>query len=269
MKKKMKTILSLCAIFVMMCSVFVNADSYSSWRYTGNINGYKYKYRSGIMNYSGSVRARAHTEVTNGKSAPKGYMAARTYLYQKGGLLKASSNWVKNSSKMVGMDIAGAEYSSNTGAFYCIAKFKYKKNSTSYSSVYTAYETSCVGPLGSKGSAETATSNIANLLDVSELKKISIIKESDDGHTYGSGMCTELGMKCPDFIAAIGESGIEGYVKSKDLEISDETGASIIEMEPGDVNLSFIPLYSESGKIIGKFKLETRCYAVEDGGNNK
>lgn len=103
----------------------------------------------------------------------------------------------------------------------------------------------------------------------SVLKNISIIKESDDGHTYGSGMCTELGMKCPDFIAAIGESGIEGYVKSKDLEISDETGASIIEMEPGDVNLSFIPLYSESGKIIGKFKLETRCYAVEDGGNTK
>ena len=263
MKNRFKSIVAMCTLLVMMCSAFVNADSYSSWKYTGSINGYKYRYRSGIMNYTGEVQARAHTEVTNGKTAPKGYMAARTYLYQKGGALKASSSWAKNSSAHVGIDIAGASYAATSGSYYCIAKFKYKKNSTDYSSVYTANKTGNVSPLKAK-SKNTLPSDVIDSMSNVEKEELSAVIIDKDGFTYGSGLRTLMNLDCPDYIAAIGEDGVEGYVSSKELAAEDDQNATIIEMRPGQRDVRFINLYSNRGEIIGKFRIETNCIALDD-----
>ena len=60
------------------------------------------------------------------------------------------------------------------------------------------------------------------------------------------------------------EDGVEGYVSSKELAAEDDQNATIIEMRPGQRDVRFINLYSDRGEIIGKFRIETNCIALDD-----
>lgn len=86
---------------------------------------------------------------------------------------------------------------------------------------------------------------------------VSSYPVNESGMTYGSGLSTEyVGME-PDLVAAIGNGGVDGYVKSADLEIpvpsSPEEAVSLY----GATGVKTIPVYDLDGTtIVDQFDIE-------------
>lgn len=239
-------------ILVFSSGIHAFADSYSSWKTTGKINGHYYKYRSGVLTYSSYIQARAHTKEKDGNRVGSGYMGGRTYIYNSSGSLKSSSDWDYNSSPCTGIDFAGAEWHS-PGTYYTVAKFHYY-NGNGYSSTFTANRTVNVVVNNSKSSPSLSLGNSKDLIDAGN------VSTTPDGRTYGSGLLGIFDGEMPYMVSAIGNNNIEGYVLSSDLEGNTATtlaDAKSMCLKPGERVTRVIPLYSLSGEVIGSFSMIT------------
>lgn len=258
--KRSRRIISFTVILMLLLSVCVNAGIYSAWKTTGTINGYKYKYRSGIIKYTWDINGRADTKVVSG-SVPSRYIGGRSYIYSVGGTLITASDWAYNSGRCSGIDFCGKDVSA-PGTYYCIAKFKYKKNNNKYSSVYTAKATKSVVLKSSKNLTKAQSEYVDN----SDFRKVAAEIKTIKGKTYGSGLRDVYKNDMPDMISAVGANGREGYVKSDDLTIHNNKSSDLdgVVLKPGEEYSRFIPVYSTDGLVIDKFEVYTECELPED-----
>ena len=100
------------------------------------------------------------------------------------------------------------------------------------------------------GSMYTFSSIINSSSFVKEMDFIFPVNEN--GETYGENIFDDV---LPDLIAAIGDDGIEGYVKEIDLRGENfKTPEEALQHIPK----TKIPLYEKDGKtILGEFTLNT------------
>lgn len=81
---------------------------------------------------------------------------------------------------------------------------------------------------------------------------------NEQGQTYGEGPLLPGKTQEPDLIKAENEDGIEGYIKSSDLESGATTIEEALQYQESinSSELRSIPLYKLDGKtIIGEFKI--------------
>lgn len=252
--RKLRIIATTILSITMLFTISASATTYSSWKTTGTINGYKYKYRAGLLDVSGGIQGRAHADVVKG-TVPAKYIGGRSYIYNKKGALIASSDWAYNKKSCAGIDFAGKTVSSS-GSYYCIAKFKFKKKDGGYSGVYTSKSTKYVALKSGK-----AVSNESSIIDNDEIRKvIDTIDKDYEGKTYGSGLNEFIDQASPDMILAVGENGETGYVSTNDLSLNNVKGqVDGVVLARGESFSRYIPVYSKSGQIIDKFLLFTEC----------
>ncbi|PKM47227.1 MAG: peptidase M56 BlaR1 [Firmicutes bacterium HGW-Firmicutes-8] len=89
-------------------------------------------------------------------------------------------------------------------------------------------------------------------------QQVPVFPKNENGQTYGSSALVNSPDQEPDLISAVGEGGVEGYLRAVDLDeempkTPKEAVARNNKHKPDDV--IEIPLYDVDGKtVIGVFK---------------
>jgi len=106
------------------------------------------------------------------------------------------------------------------------------------------------------------TANIRLVQSPQNLTTDPIFPVNQNGETYGPMGFVKTPGKEPDLVSAIGEDGIEGYLKKEDMfgEQPNNPEEAMAYMERLEKEKAkghkFIPLYASDGKtILGKFKV--------------
>lgn len=89
-------------------------------------------------------------------------------------------------------------------------------------------------------------------------KAVTVYPKNENGDTYGSAFHASTNEEKPDLIEAIGEDGVTGYIRKKDLDgdmpkTPEEATALMNKQQVKGPRQ--IPLYEKDGKtVIGTFK---------------
>ena len=86
------------------------------------------------------------------------------------------------------------------------------------------------------------------------------------GETYGNVyMVNELGRE-PDLQAAVGEDGIEGYIRNDEIETPKfDTIEEQLAYQKSQPPFWFIPLYDFQGNEIGQFRVSNGSVSMPKG----
>ncbi len=107
---------------------------------------------------------------------------------------------------------------------------------------------------GTLGFGPAIASNYSNQSNV----PVPVFPKNENGQTYGSSALVNTPDQEPDLISAVGEGGVEGYLRAVDIhqempKTPEEAVARNNKHKPDDVKQ--IPLYAIDGKtVIGVFK---------------
>lgn len=183
---------------------------------------------SGICSYGGSV--------SSTEEMLEGYVGVKTRLYSSSGSLVVSSDWL-----YLPTDWA-ANYNCHFGS-----------QTTGQSG--THYSKSQVQLYNGDGYT-TYTCNATPNIQVT--RSAPYISTNQKGETFGSELFLDEFGITPDLIAAIGQDGIEGYVKATDLNVS--AVSSLTESITYNASLTperTIPLYAADGEtVLGSFTVQ-------------
>lgn len=236
--KKIKLI-SVLMIFVFVLMTGTTGFAVDSASSSVTVFNYTYTYYSYIKDWN-SESLVARTSVSTIETVPAGYIGIKSRLYSESGSLMASSEWSYNKSSCVSFD-SPIYYKANSGAYYYSKGEVKLYNGNGYSTYI------------SKASPNLSLSSRKyNLVANNNEPEIKI---NEYGEIYGSEIfLEEIGVE-PDLILAIGENGLEGYVKSEELERN-------LVVHPNDIidqnrASRTISLYKSDGKtIIGTFIIQ-------------
>lgn len=98
-----------------------------------------------------------------------------------------------------------------------------------------------------------------------ELNKFIDYPQNSSGQTYGSKFYAEQAGGDPDLISAVGVGGVEGYIKSEDLNPKVNNPMEAMEYMVNFNSNRVIPLYDKEGVRIGSFVLEAMEEEVVNG----
>lgn len=242
MRKTKSGILSMVLAFVLVTIMCVPAFAYSatySATSTVTVGGHTYNYCSYIENLDIELSARVKAETESRTSVPIGYIGLRSRMYSEAGSLAAMSEWSYNELPCISSDVPVSKVTQSNVYFYSRGEVKFY-NGNGYST-YTA-NASPVMRLGTRS--------------------IPTVQINENGDVYGSEIFLDaIGVKA-DLISAIGENGVEGYVKATDLNGPDpKTPAEAVQQQVR-VNRT-IPLYESDGEtVIGSFVIQNNTSTV-------
>jgi len=251
MKAFKALMLGIVASIILTSTIF--ADTVSNAYDTPTINGKNYSFTSKVVDrWVGSPNATAEAVAdiqSKSGNVPTGYMGGHARLFTSSGTLWSSGTIVYNTSTISSLyayspttNVAGQYYAQCRAYFY---------NGDGYD-MYTGYQSPIL--------TLSPTSNLAsvafeNALD--EIRSQTVYETNANGETYGSALSADtIGVE-PDLIAAVGTNGLEGFVKSSDLDpgVTSPEEAIVYMNTIGDT-LS-IPLYAVDGTtVLGEFVLE-------------
>lgn len=242
MKKIMQRICSIIiCLTVVSCSGIVSAfavDDAESAYAVKTVYGHTYKYSSVIERWNSSqLAARTYVGVTSGKSVPIGYIGTKAKLYSTSGVLVASAGWSYNTVACWGHSAPVYHKTSETPKYtYYYSKGQIQLYNGSGYTTYNCY--------ASPNMSSTVSSNIIS------------VQRNSDGEIFGSEIfLNSIGVE-PDLILALGTNGIEGYVRSADLDreyVPKNPTDALMHQEQAHE----IPLYAEDGKsVLGSFAIQ-------------
>lgn len=221
------------------------ATSSSGKRYF-NVYGVSYHNYTEIITV-GSNRATGRTTVMANKTVPAGYMGVHCNLYDAStNKVVKTADWTTNSSSAVGystnatIDKVGRYYTKGTTKVY---------NGNGYD-IY-----------GANQSPELSTG--ARFVKLTRDTVRGYFNINENGDTYGTYISDKNGniLQEPDLMEAIGEGGIDGYIKKSDVydeENEPNTPKEFVSKQKLNRNkqVRIIPLYEKDGKtIIGEYHI--------------
>lgn len=231
-KSKLKKIIGITtvAILLMASSVSVFATDY--WGSSSSYSAGSYSARHASYMSVNASYSQARTKITSASgSLPPGTMGVKPRAYYASGSLAKSGSWSYTDGSYVSTDVP-VDVSNLSGYMYSQGQTALW-NGTSYTVATT-----------------TPSPNAQNML-----AKISF-KVNKSGQTYGSAL---FASEDPDLILTVGIDGVEGYIKSSDLnsDMAKSPEEAIKLMNSKNVDKSrFIPLYKSDGKtVIGEFEV--------------
>lgn len=191
----------LCSMFLLVATfttVFA-ADAQGPTTYA-TVYGYSYHHYSSVISDTSGAWSFVHPGCS--VNAPTGYMGGYPRLYNSNGSLVREGDWTYNDQASSGMGLStGKHYAS--GTFKGWGKVRYY-NGRGYSE-YTTTETPYV--------------QVRSLQEAPLSPLYAEYQINENGQTYGSDYFAEYKGGTPDLILAIGNNGIEGYVKNTDLNL--------------------------------------------------
>lgn len=229
MKRKLILLLATaCTIFVFKALPIKAANSGSQIKTVG---GYTYTFYSQAISNSGSVSF--STIAFSTQTTPANYVGAYSRLYSSNGSLVKSTSWSYAATSLV----TGSMFTASDTSKYYYSKGKVGFYNGNGYSTYECYSSPTVSPYSMDG------------------ESIEIQKNSN-GQIYGSEyFLNQIGIE-PDLIAAIGNNGVAGYVRSNDINDDGATGLAEAYAYNNIVCDKTIPLYDFDGeKEIGSFTI--------------
>lgn len=220
MKKLFLLLATACTVFTFKSLPIYAANSGSQIKTVG---GYTYTFYSQAISNSGSVSF--STIAFSTQTTPANYVGAYSRLYSSNGSLVKSTSWSYAATSLVTgsmfttSDTSKCYYSKGKVGFY---------NGNGYST-YDCYSSPTVSPYSING--ETIE-----------------IQKNSSGQIYGSEyFLNQIGIE-PDLIAAIGNNGVAGYVRSND--INDEGAVDLVDAYSYNNTVCdrTIPLYDSNGE---------------------
>lgn len=236
MMKAAKRVLAVCLLVTVLLlgldEHIVSAITSSDWQYV-TVYGHTYKYQSSIWDRhfasGNTIEAVAEASIADSQPIQTGYIGVQARLYSaEDGQLKYTSNLIYSTASSI---TAYSDATSDSGYFYSQTKALFY-NGNGYDT-YIANQ----------------SPNMAVPASYMNLK----YETNCNGETYGSGLLAEYLGAEPDYIAATGIGGINGYVRTKELSpipASPDDAALMMQQRQSD---RIIPLYDCSGNIIGSF----------------
>ena len=94
-----------------------------------------------------------------------------------------------------------------------------------------------------------------DLRAVNQLEEVKAFPVNENGDTYGTVRTAKLVGYKPDLIAAVGNGGVEGYVRMDDMRPNITSEADIEAYYEKLENDPDIPLYDMNGNVIGTFTI--------------
>lgn len=241
MKSTMKKILALILAFVISAMICVPAfaiESAYSASSTVTVNGYTYTYYSYIERWNDELlSARVHASANT--SVPIGYIGVRARMYNSNGALEKTGDWLYSDMVLVGLD---------TSVYVAVDPdvYYYSKGQVRF---YTG------------NGYSTYSANASPNMILGKAKSLLEVTTNENGEIYGSELYLDsIGVKA-DLIYAIGENGVEGYVKAIDLEgPAVETPEEAVQQIRENRE---IPLYASDGvSVIGRFVIQNNTPSV-------
>lgn len=229
--KKLSFLVLAFVILVMTCVPAYAVETNASPKTNVSVGGYDYAFYSYIERWPMQLCARVN--VTANRNVPPMYMGARARMYEMNvGAIYKATDWYFNERTSAGVDTYVYSYV-DFGDYY-----------------YSRGEVQIYSGKGYIG--YTANPSPYMLLGMDD--QVVTVNRNENGEIFGSEIFLEkIGVK-PDLIYAIGENGVEGYVKATDLDGPVfETPDDVIQVQTNRT----IPLYESDGTmVIGSFIIE-------------
>ena len=235
-KDSLHWLISIALIVVLVCSLTVTAFSvnwveYLSGTQSVTVYGKTYTYYSQALAFTDGISFGTQVEVAS--STPAGYIGMKARLYNAAGTLVRSCDWhyTQSPTPVIAGLLTG--YDCTSGYYYSKGQVKFY-NGNGYNT-YTCYATPYLSPLNSKNS--------------------SAVSINDNGEIYGSEYwLNQIGIE-PDLIEAMGENGVEGYIRKEDLEYDAiKTLEQVLQVTELAKQNRIIPLFAKDGMtVIGAF----------------
>ena len=236
-KSKILSMVLAIALAAIMCVPALANDATYSPSAIAIVSGNTYTYYSYIGRGS-YPRLYARVYTSSSVSVPIGYMGARARMYSQAGSLASASDWSYNSVKASAFEVSTAREVQTNVYFYSKGQVQFYNGNG-----YTTYE-----------------SNSSPLISL-VAKSISAVPTNENGEVYGSEIFLEaIGVKA-DLISAIGENGVEGYVKATDLDgpAAKNPTEAVKQVRANRI----IPLYESDGEtVIGSFIIQNEDSAI-------
>lgn len=228
--KRIWAVISTILLVMVVAPVANAADAYSVWTRTAHsYAGAQYRFRSSVHTSGSGVNSRVTTQVIDG-TVGAGYMGVSPYLYSESGALIKVKDWVYNTSQTNELVSGTAPYFAN-GTYYGSGKVRFYTINGSYQ--------------------ELPTSNSPYLQKYS----LDPVGVNNNGETFGSLLFSSA---VPDLVSAVGDNGIEGYVKFSDLDSSGTPSSpddALNSMSSSDMHIN---LYAVDGMtILDQFTIES------------
>lgn len=232
MIRKIFPAIMVVAIVAITCiSAFAIDASYSS-KSTATVGGRTYTYYSYIERWN-EEKLCARVYAGTSKVVPIGYIGLQSRMYNSNGALEQSSDWRYSEIECVSFDSYVYVRADSNDYYYSKGRVKlYNGNG------YTTY-----------------TANASPNMSLQMSRTPVQVTINENGDVYGSEIFLEaIGVEA-DLIYAIGENGVEGYVKATDLEgpVIKTPAEAVRQVR---VNRT-IPLYASDGiSVIGSFVIQ-------------
>ena len=229
--------LKICTAFVMMLIMtFIMTNNVYAETTMGSYNyatvyGCQYKYYSSVSRNATYAWANVYVTSNEGKNYPAGYMGVSARLYDSSDSLITVSDWEYSASGTGGISTTTNKIKNNTTIYYGRGQVR-MYNGNGYNT-YTTTKTPFLQPL--------------NLQELDEVYSVN-----ENGEIYGPEcVLNQYGIE-PDLIQAIGDSGIQGYVKAEDLNLETvpTNPEEAIRYQQELSNQRIIPVYDYNGETI-------------------
>lgn len=226
--KRIWAVISTILLAMIVVPAANAGDAYSVWAEVTS-PGKRYQYRSSVHTSGSGVNARVTAKAVDG-AVGAGYMGVSPYLYSDSGALIKVKDWVYNTSQTNELVSGTAPYFAD-GTYYGSGKVRF----------YTIY-----------GYYKEFTVDNSPYLQKYSLDPVGV---NNNGETFGSLLFSST---VPDLVSAVGDNGIEGYVKFSDLDSSSTPSSpddALNSMSSSDMH---IDLYAVDGMtILDQFTIES------------